>query len=81
MNPIFRGATVRVVDFTPQYWKIDEDEWDRAERTLLGCYAGKVGTVVHVDQDRAPYLVKFSDSTKVPIKSMRFYPDEVEDIG
>lgn len=75
------GTTVRVVDFTPQYWTVQDDDCYIAERTLLECYIGKVGKVVKVDGWKMPYLVEFADNVRVPIDRMRFHADEVEDVG
>ena len=75
------GGVVRVVEFIPQYWKVGEAGYENDERTLLNCYLGKVGRIIQIDQMQLPVIVEFSDSVKVPLQSMRFYRDEIEEVG
>ena len=77
------GTAMRVVDFTPQYWSVeDEDQGcDRSERTLLGCYLGKIGYVRNIYNSHMPILLKFEQEAKVPISEMRFHENEVEAAG
>lgn len=78
LNPM-SGTTVRVVGFVPQQW--DAESWvsARDEQFLVGCYIGKVGTVVAVHQDALAFVVRFSVTCRVPIAEMRFHRAEVEE--
>lgn len=75
------GTAVRVVRFVPQRWEGEAAACLRYERALLDNYVGKVGLVVHVDGKDMPYRVGFGEDANVPVAEMRFYAEEVDEVG